>query len=296
MPSPPAEVDVSVALIEALVQEQFPELVGRVEIVASGWDNVIARLGHDLCVRMPRRLLSAPLVQHEADWLPQLAPLLSIDVPAAVAVGEPGQGFPWTWLVCPWFEGRPLTNVAVRDRSRVAAQLGEFVTALHRPSPAGAPVSQWRGIPLADLQPTVFARLKRATPHQAAVLSTAWEQCADVAPWSGPPSWLHGDLHPLNLLTSAGPAPALRAVIDWGDMCGGDPATDLAIAWLAFDKQGRAAFQEAAAVHHPLDDPVWVRARGWAVSLASLFLLDAAPGTALHDVGDHSLRQLEALP
>ena len=45
--------------------------------------------------------------------------------------------------------------------------------------------------------------------------------------------------------------PALRAVVDWGDVCCGDPATDLAIAWLAFDERGRTAFREAAAGRHP---------------------------------------------
>ena len=79
-----------------------------------------------LGARLPRRALSAPLVRHEADWLPQLAPTLPVQVPTPVAVGEPGRGYPWTWLVCPWFAGRPLTDVAVEDRTRVAAALGGF--------------------------------------------------------------------------------------------------------------------------------------------------------------------------
>ena len=68
MRSPAAEVHIDAPLVEALLSAQLPELTGEVRIVASGWDNVIARLGDDLCVRMPRRALSAPLVQHEADW------------------------------------------------------------------------------------------------------------------------------------------------------------------------------------------------------------------------------------
>lgn len=293
MQSPAAEVAINEALIEALLRDQFPELTGEVLIVANGCDNVIARLGTRLCVRMPRRALSAPLVQHEADWLPRLTSLLPIDVPAAVAVGAPGRNYPWTWLVCPWFEGRPLAQVPVEDRINVATQLGQFIAALHRPSPEDAPASPWRGTALTELQPTVIDRLQRIAPTDAAILSAVWDRCADAPPHSGPPVWLHGDLHPLNLLTDVGPAPSLRAVIDWGDLCCGDPATDLAIAWLAFDQSGRAAFKAAASRRHPIDDPIWVRGLAWAVSLGMLFMLDAEPGTALHDVGDHLLGQLD---
>lgn len=258
----------------------------------SGWDNVIARLGNNLCVRLPRRALSAPLVQHEADWLPRLAPALLVDVPTCVAVGKPGLTYPWTWLVCPWFAGRQLANVAVDDRALVATQLGGFVSALHHPAPEDAPASPWRGIPLTDLEPRVVERLNQIDPVDAATLSAVWSRCADASPHVGPPIWVHGDLHPLNVLARSDAAPALRAVIDWGDLCRGDPATDLAVAWLAFDERGRAAFRAAASSRHPLDDPIWDRALAWAIALGVLFMLDAEPGTVAHGIGEHLLTQL----
>lgn len=295
MGTPPAEVEVDEALVDALVRRQFPLLAGPVRIVAHGWDNVVARLGDDLCVRLPRRALAAPLVQHEATWLPRLGPTLPVDVPMPVAVGEPGETYPWTWTICPWFSGRPSTDIPVRDRHVVGTQLGAFVAALHVPAPAAAPVSPWRGIALVDLESTVLERLARLPPAAAATLGAAWRRCADAEPHTGPPLWLHGDLHPLNLLVRTD-APSLRAVIDWGDLCQGDPATDLAAAWLACDEGGRAAFRAAAAGRHPPDDPVWTRALGWAVALGALFLLDAEPGTAGHGVGRHLLRQVESVP
>lgn len=292
MRTPPAEVDIDAALIEALVHDQFPALTGEVRIVASGWDNVIARLRHDLCVRMPRRALSAPLVQHEADWLPRLAATLPVDVPTPVAVGEPSPKYKWTWLVCPWFEGRPLADVAVNDRAVVATQLGAFVSALHRPAPTDAPASPWRGIPLAALEPSVAERLEQIPPDDAATLRAVWSRCVDAPLHEGPPIWLHGDLHPLNVLAHSDASPALRAVIDWGDLCCGDPATDLAIAWLAFDEHGRAAFRAAVSSRHPLADPIWERALAWAISLGVLFMLDAEAGTTAHGIGKHLLAQL----
>ncbi|GAA1854520.1 aminoglycoside phosphotransferase family protein [Microlunatus capsulatus] len=292
MRNPPAEVAVDAALVEALLHEQLPALAGEVRVVAHGWDNVIARVGADLCVRVPRRALSAPLVQHEARWLPRLAPLLPVEVPTAVAVGGPGHGYPWTWLVCPWFEGRPLAEVPVGERGGVAAGLGAFVAALHVPAPADAPASPWRGIPLAVVDATVEDRLRQVPSADAETLRAAWLRCRDTPAHAGPPRWLHGDLHPLNVLADVGPEPGLRAVIDWGDLCCGDPATDLAVGWLAFDAHDRATFRAAAAARHPLDDPVWDRALGWAVALGLLFMLDAEPGTVAHGVGAHLLEQL----
>lgn len=53
-------------------------------------------------------------------------------------------------------------------------------------------------------------------------------RCA-AFPSKGPPLWLHDDLHPANVVVSDG---TLSGVIDFGDMCVGDPADDLAAAWV----------------------------------------------------------------
>src|SRR5687768_15318644 len=50
-----------------------------------------------------------------------------------------------------------------------------------------------------------------------------WERVRSTPPWPGPRLWIHGDLHPGNLLVSGG---RLSAVIDFGDLAAGDPATD----------------------------------------------------------------------
>lgn len=56
-------------------------------------------------------------------------------------------------------------------------------------------------------------------------------------------------------------------MVDWGDLTAGDPATDLATAWLTFDDVGRQAFQAAMQPTHP-DPDTWLRARAWALHLA----------------------------
>ena len=61
-----------------------------------------------------------------------------------------------------------------------------------------------------------------------------------AARWSRPPVWLHGDPHPWNLVHRDG---RLAGLVDFGDVCAGDPASDLAGAWLAFDADQRSRFR-----------------------------------------------------
>jgi aminoglycoside phosphotransferase (APT) family kinase protein len=53
---PPATIEVSEAVVHALIREQRPDLATRALVrVANGWDNATFRLGNDLAVRLPRR-------------------------------------------------------------------------------------------------------------------------------------------------------------------------------------------------------------------------------------------------
>jgi aminoglycoside phosphotransferase (APT) family kinase protein len=52
--------------------------------------------------------------------------------------------------------------------------------------------------------------------------------------------WLHGDLHPANILVDRG---SISAVIDFGDITAGDPAADLAVAWMLLPAGAHRAFR-----------------------------------------------------
>ena len=60
----------------------------------------------------------------------------------------------------------------------------------------------------------------------------------------------------------------LSAIIDFGDITSGDPATDLALAWMMFELREREVFRVAAAI----DDDTWRRAAGWALNLALAYM------------------------
>jgi aminoglycoside phosphotransferase (APT) family kinase protein len=97
--------------------------------------------------------------------------------------------------------------------------------------------------------------------------------------------WIHGDLHPRNIVTRNG---ALAGIIDWGDLTAGDVAADLASAWMLLDRRGRSAFWEA---YQPTDDER-SRALGWAVNLASAMVDSQEPNHVR--IGRQIVEQLTA--
>jgi aminoglycoside phosphotransferase (APT) family kinase protein len=289
---PAAEVDVTTDLVRTLLQAQHPDLAGLpLTVLGYGWDNAMLRLGDELLVRLPRRAMAAELVAHEQDWLPSLAARLPAPVPAPVRAGLPGAGYPWRWSVLPWFEGTPLTSVAAGPRTATAGPLGTFLAALHVPAPDDVWSSPYRGVPLAARHDLVTQRVDRRGAD-ADRLRGLWREAAADPLGSDPRLWLHGDVHPLNVLIRGGD---LAAVIDWGDLTAGDPAGDLAIAWLGYDAAGASAFRAAYddGVTHDLDlDRLWRRARGWAIHL-SLTLLEFSDDHAeLDAVGRHGIARL----
>jgi aminoglycoside phosphotransferase (APT) family kinase protein len=285
--TPPAEVDITVDLVHALLAEQHPDLADRrLKVVANGWDNVIVRIGEDLVARLPRRELAADLILHEQRWLPELARGLPILVPAPVRQGRPGHGYPWFWSICPWFEGEVAADVPLADPVREADRLGAFVHAFHRPAPPDAPSNPFRDIPVARLVPRTRGNLEQLGPGHESVAALI-DRLAAVPAWDRPPVWVHGDLHAANVLVADG---RICAVLDFGDLTAGDPAVDLAVAWMLFDADDRRRFRIAAGGGAPVDDATWDRARLWGLHLGLIFLLHSEDSEQFSRLGARLFR------
>ncbi|MGW2171634.1 aminoglycoside phosphotransferase family protein [Streptomyces sp. NPDC001705] len=274
----PTEAEITAELIRDLLKEQHPDLADRpLGLGARGWDNQLWRLGEDLAVRLPWATESADaLLLKEHAWLPALAPHLPLPVPVPQRLGAPSERFPRPWIVTTWVPGTPADRVPVTRAADAAGALAAFLTALHRPAPAGAPVGRGRAGALADRAEGFAGQLARATelgllPDPDAVRAV-WEDALDAPPWDGPPVWVHADLHPANILTADG---TFCGVIDFGDLCAGDPASDLAAAWVLLPDGATDAFHAA---YRPSPDSATLRrARGNAAAnaLGGLLIADA---------------------
>ncbi|MFJ3515744.1 MULTISPECIES: aminoglycoside phosphotransferase family protein [unclassified Streptomyces] len=271
-PAHPAHpgTEVTGELVRDLLRDQHPDLADRpVRFGARGWDNQLWRLGEDLAVRLPWATPSADaLLRKEHAWLPGLAPRLPLPVPVPQRIGEPSERFPRPWIVTTWVPGEPADRAPATRATDAADALAAFLTALHRPAPEGAPVgSHGRGGPLADHADAFADGLATATGMRlvpdADAVRAVWEDAVAAPVWAGPAMWLHGDLHPANVLTEDG---TFCGVIDFGDLCAGDPACDLAAAWTLLPDGAVDRFH--AAYRPAVDAATLRRARGWAAQRA----------------------------
>lgn len=261
------EVGVDDALVRSLVADQFPHWsqLPLLPVPSTGTDNVVYRMGDELTVRLPRIHWAVAQVEKEWEWLPRLATQLPSAVPLPVAMGSPGRGYPFPWLVSSWIHGRDLTRGSAGAWADLARRVAAFVAALGRVEPGGAPAAGRRGGPLTAADPgTRWAidRLAGTVDRRRAL--EVWEGALAAGPWPGDPVWVHGDLLPGNVLVHRG---ELAGIIDWSAAGAGDPACEVMLAW-SLPADARPVFRTALG----LDDDTWRRGRGWALEQAVLFI------------------------
>ena len=284
---PPAEVLIDDDLVRRLLRTQHLDLASLpLARFAEGWDNVTFRLGEAMLLRIPRRDIVGRQIVLEHTWLPILAPILPVAIPVPLRTGVPGEGYPWPWSVLPYLPGAPIDEAPLNAKG--AADLGAFLRALHVAPPKDAPINPYRGGPLYELQEAFEARATRleSQGQLPAHVRPVWRVACE-APIDAAPTWLHGDLHPLNALSEGG---RLTAVIDWIDVCYGDPATDLSCLWSLLDDEAR---RTAFHAYGGASTATVARAKGWAAYFGAMLLEAGLANAPRHaDIGTAILEQL----
>jgi aminoglycoside phosphotransferase (APT) family kinase protein len=260
------DVEIDQQLVRSLLEDQHPDLAGlRIRAVGGGWDNMMWRLGEDLAVRLPRLSRAAALLRSEQRWLPGLASNLPLPVPTPVRVGEPSARFRQTWTVMRWVPGVPADHEPI-SRPDAAERLAAFLRALHRAAPHEAPANPTHGGALSTHANGIDGWLAVLAGERAGAARRMWDDAVAAPVWDRAPLWIHGDLHPANVVVADG---TLSSVIDFGELCAGDPAADLAAAWVLLPAGTALRFLDA---YGGADDAMIRRARGWAV-LRALVLI-----------------------
>lgn len=278
---PPARVVVQVEQVRRLVEEQFPEWAGLpvAPVPDGGWDNCTFRLGEDMVVRLPTASQYARAVEKEHRRLPVLATRLPLPIPVPLAKGDPAADFPHPWSIYRWLDGVPATAERIAEPVRFAVDLADFLAALQGVDASDGPqpgLHNWfRGGTLRTFDAATRYALEALDGLVDVELAhEIWVTALD-ARWEGADVWFHGDVAEGNLLLDDG---QLAAVIDFGTCGVGDPACDLAVAWMLLTAEGRRAFRRCLSV----GGASWARGRGWALWKALTMCANAKdePGDA----------------
>jgi aminoglycoside phosphotransferase (APT) family kinase protein len=168
-------------------------------------------------------------------------PAATLAIPVPLAMGTPGEGYPWHWSVYRWIEGENASSERLTDLCQAATDLAHFIVAYNALMPQ---VRRSRGNTTSPRSATGPARRSRpcryhrATRHRHTRYrrgnrSLGSRPSSPV--WPHSPVCIHGDLQSGNLLAREG---RLHAVIDFGGLGVGDPQSTLS--WLGIFSLVRA--------------------------------------------------------
>jgi len=273
-----AEVAIDEELVRGLLVEQFPSLdANSARLVGEGWDNAVWLVEEQWAFRFPRRQIAIPGVERELSVLPRLVPLLPVPIPEPRFVGMPSDRFSWPFFGAALLRGRELADADLADEERgeLGAELGRLLRILHAPEtvarvdPEGAlPVDFNRRADMAFRVPRTHERLAELGHPETAEIVELLAEPASLPPSAGH-ALVHGDLHVRHVLVDG---ISMSGVIDWGDVCVGDPAIDLQLVWSLLPAAQRQSF---FAEYGAVERETGLRARVLAVYLCAMLALYA---------------------
>jgi aminoglycoside phosphotransferase (APT) family kinase protein len=281
--------------VRALVGEQFPEWrrlpIKRVH--ASGTVNAIFRIGGELAARFPLRPGDPATVRRgleaETAAAGELAGRTRFRTPEAVAIGDPGPGYPLPWLVQTWLPGITAIEDDPGESVAFAHDLAEFIGGVRAIGTRGRVFSGGgRGGDLRSHDAWMVTCFRRSEEMlDVPRLRREWEVLRALPRGADADVMSHCDLIPGNVLVSGG---RLAGVLDVGQLKPADPALDLIAAWHLLETGPRRVLRDDLA----RDDLEWERGKAWAFEQAlGLVWYYAETNPALSQLGRRTLERIE---
>ncbi len=261
---PTATEEITPSLVHSLVSEQFPqwsELPIR-PVDVQGWDNRTFRLGDRMSIRLPSADGYVAGLVREEHTLAILGSRFRVAIPRVIATGAPSPAFNRPWSVREWIDGHTLSAVETHEREGAIESLGDALSALQACDTVGGPwagaASAYRGCHVSAVGEEIPGQLSLLPRALAEGCRALWDGAVTTV-WTGPPAWVHGDVAPGNMLFDSNGQ--LTALIDFGQTCVGDPACDLAFAWLSCSPVERDRLRSRL----ELPEDAWLRGAAWAM-------------------------------
>jgi aminoglycoside phosphotransferase (APT) family kinase protein len=210
-------------------------------------------------------------------------------VPAPVAIGEPGAGYPLPWSIQTWVPGTTASESGVSTSDDFAHDLAEFIQEVRSIEVVGRTFTGGgRGGDLQSHDTWMEACFAESTELvDVPRLRRIWTRLRQL-PRNSPDVMTHGDLIPGNVLVSEG---RLVGILDVGGLGPADPALDLVGAWHLLDPNRR----ELLRADLGCDDLEWERGKAWAFEQAMgaiWYYVNSNP--LMHRMGRRTLQRILA--
>jgi aminoglycoside phosphotransferase (APT) family kinase protein len=234
-----------------LIEEQFPELKPvYVKVLGEGFDNTVYNVNDSFVFRFPRRAVAVKLLETENHLLPELVPILPIQIPEPIYFGMPTAEYAWPFTGYRIVHGETVNCLTNDQRLQSAKPLANFLRTLHRfpvqkARELGVQGDELNRLDLALRIPRLKQNLSKAIELGIYEDSEAIVKFLLSLPSKSyyvEPTLVHGDLHVRNLLVDSNGS--VSGIIDWGDTHIGDPAIDLSIVYSFLPPEGRDLFYQ----------------------------------------------------
>ncbi|TYB49272.1 phosphotransferase family protein [Actinomadura chibensis] len=289
--------------VRAAVAEVRPDLAGRpLRPLGAGFESVALLLGvgaEAFVLRFPRNEDGAEGIACETRLLPDLAEWLDLPIPR-FAFTAPNPLGPGTFCCYPVVPGESLPEEEWRARGLLdepgpVRQMADVIEAIH-----SFPVERARllGVPEVDLRSEFAGDLELVRADvapllpaaQAGALLSAYEDyLAEDANFDVPPTLTHADISLDHFLVTG---TRVTGLIDFGDVCVGDPDYDLCFLWPETNREFVQRLQDHRG--RPLDARLEAKLRFWSLADPATDVLHGLEND-LPDVRDEGLRLLSTL-
>jgi aminoglycoside 2''-phosphotransferase len=222
-------MEMDIKLCKKIIEKSFPQIhVDNVAQVLEGWGSDVFEINGRLIFRFPKWPERERATQMEINLLPELAKVLSVQIPHFEFIGKHNnETFIGYWKI----PGVPLASCNY-NRGNLATQLAKIMTEMHR---FPAHIATKLKVPKPDWRKEYEEFYRRVRDKAFPLMNEALQMRA-VSVWEGflenennfkfEPVFIHRDLSGDQHILCNPERPEITGIIDWEDSCIGDPAID----------------------------------------------------------------------